>query len=90
MFALRPEEPDVGDLQTLLEAIDDLCRILEGDREAVIEGLAEILRRRIEFEGLRKQMDRQQKPPARSGASFQLGSRLVFEHRPELADSGQG
>jgi len=90
MFALSPEEPDVGDLQPLAEAIDDLCNILYGDREAVIEGLTEILRRRIEFEGLRQQMDRRQEPPARSGARFQLGSRLVCENRPEFAHFGRG
>lgn len=53
MFALPPDEPDLGDLQPLAEAIEDLCAILDGDREVVIEGLAEILRRRIAFESLR-------------------------------------
>ena len=54
MFALPPDEPDLGDLQPLDEAIKGLCAILDGDREAVIEGLAEILRRRIAFEELRR------------------------------------
>ncbi|MBY0256998.1 hypothetical protein [Methylobacterium sp.] len=57
MFVLPLEEPDIGELQPLVEAIDDFCKILDGDREAVIEGLAEILRRRIEFEALRQRMD---------------------------------
>lgn len=54
MFALPPDEPDLGDLQPLAEAIEGLCAILDGDREAVIEGLAELLRRRIAFEDLRR------------------------------------
>lgn len=54
MFALPPDEPDLGDLRPLAEAIEGLCAILGGNREAVIEGLAEILRRRIAFEDLRR------------------------------------
>ncbi|MCJ2139067.1 hypothetical protein [Methylobacterium sp. E-066] len=54
MFALPPDEPDLGDLQPLAEAIEGLCAILDGDREAVIEGLAEILRRRIAFEAMKR------------------------------------
>jgi hypothetical protein len=57
MFAFPPDEPDLGDLRPLAEAIDDLCEILEGDREAVIEGLAEILRRRAEFEALKQRVN---------------------------------
>ncbi|GJE02336.1 hypothetical protein [Methylobacterium isbiliense] len=53
MFAPAPDVPDMGDLQPLSDAIDELCEILHGDREAVIEGLAEIVRRRAEFEDLR-------------------------------------
>ncbi len=56
MFSLPPEEPDLGDLQPLVEAIEDLCEILDGDRDIVIEGLAEILRRRIKFETLKQRM----------------------------------
>ncbi len=54
MFALPPDEPDPGDLQPLAEAIDGLCAIVDGDREAVIEGLAEILRRRTAFEAMKR------------------------------------
>jgi hypothetical protein len=54
MFSLPPDEPDLGDLQPLAEAIEGLCAILDGDREVVIEGLAEILRRRIAFEALKR------------------------------------
>ena len=54
MFSLPPDEPDLGDLQPLAEAIEGLCAILDGDREAVIEGLAEILRRRTAFEALKR------------------------------------
>ncbi|MCJ2042240.1 hypothetical protein MKK55_25270 [Methylobacterium sp. J-059] len=57
MFALPPDEPDLGDLQPLAEAIEELCAILDGDREAVIEGLAEILRRRIAFEALKQEIE---------------------------------
>lgn len=53
MFALPPDEPDLGDLRPLGAAIDELCEILGGDREALIQGLAEIVRRRAEFESLR-------------------------------------
>jgi hypothetical protein len=56
MFALPPNEPDLGDLQPLAEAIEGLCAILDGDHEAVIEGLAEILRRRIAFEALKRRI----------------------------------
>lgn len=54
MFALPPDETELGDLQPLNEAIDELCDILGGDREALIQGLAEIVRRRAEFEMLRQ------------------------------------
>jgi hypothetical protein len=50
MFSLLPDVPDTGDLQPLSDAIDALCEILEGDREDIIEGLAEIIRKRAEFE----------------------------------------
>ncbi|MCJ2138423.1 hypothetical protein [Methylobacterium sp. E-066] len=56
MFALPPDEPDLGDLQPLAEAIEGLCAILDGDREVVIEGLAEILRRRIAFEATKRRI----------------------------------
>ncbi|WP_342154916.1 hypothetical protein [Methylorubrum sp. SB2] len=36
------------------EAIDELCEIVGGDRATVIQGLAEIVRRRAEFEALRQ------------------------------------
>jgi hypothetical protein len=57
MFALLPDAPDIGDLQPLSEAIDALCEILEGDREIVIECLAEIVRRRTEFEHCKQRHD---------------------------------
>ncbi|CAM2790215.1 hypothetical protein JHFBIEKO_4913 [Methylobacterium mesophilicum] len=57
MFSLPPDETDLGDLQPLAHAIADLCEILDGDRYVVIEGLAEILRRRIEFEALKQRTD---------------------------------
>lgn len=50
MFALHPVAPDVGDLQPLSDAIDALCDVLDGEREALIEGLAEIVRQRTAFE----------------------------------------
>ena len=53
MFALPPSALDIGDLQPLSEAIDALCEILDGDREVVIEALAEIVRKRVEFEDRR-------------------------------------
>lgn len=56
MFSLHPDGPDLGDLQPLFEAIAELCEILDGDRDLVIEGLAEILRRRIEFEALKQRI----------------------------------
>jgi hypothetical protein len=54
MFALPPDEMELGDLQPLGEAIDELCEILGGDRAILIQGLAEIVRRRAEFEALRQ------------------------------------
>lgn len=54
MFALPPGEPDLADLQPLDEAIDQLCEIVGSDRETLIQGLAEIVRRRVEFELLRQ------------------------------------
>lgn len=54
MFVLPPDASTVGDMQPLSEAIDTLCEILEGDREAVIEGLTEIVRKRAEFERCRQ------------------------------------
>jgi hypothetical protein len=59
MFALPPDEPEIGDLRPLYDAIDDLCQVMGGDRESVILRLAEIVRRRAEFEALR-QMDMDQ------------------------------
>jgi hypothetical protein len=59
MFSLPPDETDLADLQPLVDAIADLCEILDGDRNVVIEGLAEILRRRIEFEAFKQRMDSQ-------------------------------
>ncbi|GJE52683.1 hypothetical protein GOFOIKOB_5757 [Methylobacterium tardum] len=56
MFALPPDVPDTGDLQPLSDAIDALCEILEGDREDVIEGLAEVIRKRAEFERCRQDL----------------------------------
>ncbi len=56
MFALPLDEPEIGDLQPLHDAIDVLCEVVGGDRESVIRGLAEIVRRRAEFEAMR-QMD---------------------------------
>lgn len=53
MFVLPPDEPDLGDLRPLTEAIEGLCAVLDGDREAIIVGLAEILQRRIAFENLK-------------------------------------
>jgi hypothetical protein len=53
MFSLPPDVPGPGDLQPLSDAIDALCEILEGEREDVIEGLAEIVRKRAEFEQAR-------------------------------------
>jgi hypothetical protein len=53
MFSLPPDMPDTGDLQPLSDAIDALCEILGGDREDIIEGLAEIVRKRAEFEQCR-------------------------------------
>ena len=56
MFSLPPDVPDTGDLQPLSDAIDALCEILEGDREDVIEGLVEIIRKRAEFEKYRQDL----------------------------------
>ncbi|MCJ2125281.1 hypothetical protein [Methylobacterium sp. J-077] len=56
MFALPPDEPDLGDLRPLAGSIEGLCAILDGDRQAVIEGLAEILRRRTAFEAMKRRM----------------------------------
>ncbi|SEP30607.1 hypothetical protein SAMN02799625_05415 [Methylobacterium sp. UNC300MFChir4.1] len=57
MFALPPTDPDAGDLRSLSDAIDLLCDVLDGDRGALIEGLAEIVRRRAEFEDCRLDLD---------------------------------
>ncbi|MET3415036.1 hypothetical protein [Methylobacterium sp. 1030] len=57
MFALPPAEPDIGDLQLLSDAIDTLCDIVDGDREAFIKGLTEIVRRRAAFEDMKLQLD---------------------------------
>lgn len=57
MFALPPDEPDLGDLEPLGAAIDELCEVLGGDRELVIEGLADIIRRRAAFEEARRQIE---------------------------------
>lgn len=56
MFALPPDDLELGDLRPLDEAIDELCEIVGSDRETVIQGLAEIVRRRAEFEALREKM----------------------------------
>lgn len=53
MFALMPDAPELGDLQPLSDAIDTLCEVLNGDRETIIAGLAEIVRKRAEFEDFR-------------------------------------
>ncbi|SFD82492.1 hypothetical protein SAMN02799627_01696 [Methylobacterium sp. 13MFTsu3.1M2] len=58
MFMLPPSEPDIGDLQTLSDAIDTLCNVVDCDRETFIEGLTEIVRRRAEFEDLKMDLDR--------------------------------
>ncbi|GEP00741.1 hypothetical protein [Methylobacterium haplocladii] len=58
MFAISPEGPELGELQPLAEAIDELCEILGGERELVIEGLAEIIRRRAAFEEARRQIEK--------------------------------
>jgi hypothetical protein len=58
MFALPPSSSDLGDLQPLADAIDALCENLDGDRELLIEGLTEIVRRRAEFEELGRQLGR--------------------------------
>jgi hypothetical protein len=50
MFALPPAETYSDDLQPLSDAIDVLCKVLDIDRETVIEGLAEIVRKRAQFE----------------------------------------
>ncbi len=56
MFALPSTSRKSADLQPLHDAIDVLCEVVGGDRESVIRGLAEIVRRRAEFEAMR-QMD---------------------------------
>ncbi|MFB0488656.1 hypothetical protein ABIE45_001242 [Methylobacterium sp. OAE515] len=58
MFVLPPSASEMGDLQLLADAIDALCEILDGDREILIEGLTEIVRRRVEFERLRHDLSR--------------------------------
>ncbi|GLS42719.1 hypothetical protein [Methylobacterium brachythecii] len=58
MFALPPNEPDVGDREPLDAGIDGLCEILDADREAVIESLADIIRRRAAFEEARRQFEK--------------------------------
>ncbi|MBY0250116.1 MAG: hypothetical protein K2X54_01820 [Methylobacterium organophilum] len=58
MFALPPSDMDVGGLRSLSEAIDMLCVVLDGDREALIEGLTDIVRRRAEFEDRRQMLER--------------------------------
>lgn len=50
MFALPPDAPEMGDLEPLSDAIDALCEALDGERAALIEGLAELVRKRAEFE----------------------------------------
>lgn len=57
MFVLPPDDPAIGDLQLLSDAIDTLREILEGDRKTVIEGLAEIVRKRAEFERCRQTLE---------------------------------
>lgn len=58
MFALPPSASEMGDLQPLADAIDALCEILDGDREILIEGLTEIVRRQVVFEELRRDLSR--------------------------------
>ncbi|ACB26642.1 hypothetical protein [Methylobacterium radiotolerans] len=58
MFALPPSASEMGDLQPLADAIDALCEILDGDREILIEGLTEIVRRQVVFEELRRDISR--------------------------------
>ena len=58
MFALPPSASEMGDLQPLADAIDALCEILDGDREILIEGLTEIVRRQVMFEELRRDLSR--------------------------------
>lgn len=57
MFALPPASGEVGDLKPLSDAIDGLCEAFESDREEVIETLADIIRRRVEFERLKYSSD---------------------------------
>ncbi|RUP22664.1 MULTISPECIES: hypothetical protein [unclassified Methylobacterium] len=54
MFEIPPAAPEIDDLQPISDAIDELCEVLEGNREAVIEELAEIIRRRAAFEHCRQ------------------------------------
>ncbi|GLS45846.1 hypothetical protein [Methylobacterium brachythecii] len=58
MFAIPPEGPKLGELQPLAEAIDGLCEILDVDREAVIESLADIVRRRAAFEEALREVEK--------------------------------
>lgn len=58
MFALPPDEPILGDLQSLSAAIDELCEIVGGDREHVVETLAQIIRHRVAFEQARRQVQK--------------------------------
>ena len=58
MFALPPSASDMGDLQPLAEAIDALCELLHCDREILISGLTEIVRRRAEFEEIKHDLSR--------------------------------
>lgn len=58
MFAIPTEDPELGELQPLAEAIDELCEILDGERELFIEGLTEIVRRRAAFEEARRRVEK--------------------------------
>jgi hypothetical protein len=54
MFALTPDLPDPGDLKPLSDAIDALCDVFQEDRETIIDGLAEVVRRQAELEHLKE------------------------------------
>jgi hypothetical protein len=57
MFAIPPAAPEIEDLQSLSDAIDALCEILEGDRAVVIEELTGIIRRRAVFEQYKRTLE---------------------------------
>lgn len=57
MFALPPPASETDDLQSLSDAIDFLCEVLDSDREILIGTLADIVRRRAEFEDMKSNSD---------------------------------